>query len=65
MGKGLYRKNLRKLKNQLKKEGLFERKKPLPFLPKHIAIISSPTGAAIQDILNILKRRYKVFEQLL
>ncbi len=48
-----------KLKEKLKKEGLFERKKALPFLPRHIAIISSPTGAAIRDILNILKRRYK------
>ncbi len=48
-----------KLKEKLKKEGLFERKKPLPVLPRHIVIISSPTGAAIRDILNILKRRHK------
>ncbi|MDE0119412.1 MAG: exodeoxyribonuclease VII large subunit [Bdellovibrionales bacterium] len=48
-----------KLKEKLRREGLFERKKKLPFLPHHIVIISSPTGAAIRDILNVLKRRYK------
>ena len=48
-----------KIKEKLKKEGLFERKRPLPALPRHIVIISSPTGAAIRDILNILKRRHK------
>lgn len=58
-GKGALQEKFEKLKNQLKTEGLFERKTPLPFLPKHIAIISSPTGAAIRDILNILRRRYK------
>ncbi len=61
-GKGILHEKFEKLKNQLKSEGLFERKKSLPFLPKHIAIISSPTGAAIQDILNILKRRYKALK---
>ena len=48
-----------KQKEKLQQEGLFERKKNLPFLPHHIVIISSPTGAAIRDILNVLKRRYK------
>jgi len=48
-----------RLKKKLQEEGLFERKKELPFLPQHIVIISSSTGAAIRDILNILKRRYK------
>lgn len=48
------------LKKQLQKEGLFEqaRKKPLPVLPRCIGVISSPTGAAIQDILRVLKRRF-------
>ncbi len=58
-GKGALKEQFEKLKEKLYKEGFFERKKPLPFLPRHIVIISSPTGAAIQDILNILKRRYK------
>lgn len=47
------------LKEKLRKEGLFneEHKKPLPMLPHKIGIVTSPTGAAIQDILRILKRR--------
>ncbi len=48
------------LKQKLATEGLFaeEHKKPLPFFPDTIGIITSATGAAIQDILSILKRRY-------
>lgn len=57
-GKGALQEKFEKLKTKLFEEGLFERKRPLPFLPQHILIVSSPTGAAIQDILNILKRRY-------
>jgi len=48
------------LKEKLQKEGLFdaEKKKPLPLYPERIGVVTSPTGAAIRDILNILKRRY-------
>src|SRR6185369_8276499 len=48
------------LKEKLAKEGLFaeERKKPLPLLPSKIGIITSPTGAAIHDILNVIGRRH-------
>lgn len=48
------------MKQKLSAEGLFaeENKKPLPLFPETIGIITSPTGAAIQDILSILKRRY-------
>jgi len=51
---------LEELKNKLYKEGLFDekRKKPLPIFPRTIGIVTSPTGAAIRDILNILERRF-------
>ncbi len=58
-GKGALSEEFERIKKLLNKEGLFEKKRALPILPKHIGIISSPTGAAIQDILNILKRRHK------
>ena len=50
------------LKQRLYEEGLFdpEHKKPLPRLPQRIAIVTSPTGAAVRDMLRILKRRYPV-----
>lgn len=49
------------LKERLFKEGLFdqERKKPLPLLPRRVAVITSPTGAVIQDFLRILSRRFQ------
>jgi exodeoxyribonuclease VII large subunit len=50
---------LEKRKRLLAEEGLFDedRKKPLPRFPETIGVVSSPTGAAVRDILNILKRR--------
>jgi exodeoxyribonuclease VII large subunit len=64
VGAGALQKAFEQLKDKLKKEGLFEqsRKRTLPSLPKHVAIVTSPTGAAIQDILNILKRRARGLE---
>lgn len=52
------------LKEKLSKAGLFdtEHKKPIPQLPSKIGVISSPTGAAVQDVLNVLKRRFPVAE---
>ena len=49
------------LKKRLDAEGLFHpaRKRALPALPRHVAVVTSPTGAAIRDIVNILGRRFK------
>ncbi|MHC1573906.1 MAG: exodeoxyribonuclease VII large subunit [Candidatus Syntropharchaeales archaeon] len=55
------------LKTRLKKEGLFEDKfkKPLPRFPSKIGIVTSPTGAAIRDMVNVLRRRWKGIEILI
>lgn len=50
------------LKQKLANAGLFEgdRKRPLPTIPKHIAVITSPSGAALQDILHVTERRFPI-----
>jgi len=59
-GKGALQLAFEQLKKKLEAEGLFDeaRKRPLPFLPRTIGIVTSLTGAAIQDILNIIERRF-------
>ena len=58
-GLGALQQAFEALKARLQSEGLFDpaRKKPIPATPRHIAVITSPTGAAIHDILTVLKRR--------
>ncbi len=57
----------RQLKDRLEREGLFDpsRKQPLPRFPSRIALVTSPTGAAVRDILRTLSRRYPCVEVLL
>ena len=59
-GEGALRRAFDALKTRLSNEGLFASgfKKPLPILPKQIGVITSPTGAAIRDILSVLTRRF-------
>jgi exodeoxyribonuclease VII large subunit len=61
-GIGALQRKFEELKKQLFDEGIFDdkHKLPIPKYPKKIGIITSPTGAAIQDILSILKRRYPI-----
>jgi exodeoxyribonuclease VII large subunit len=60
-GAGALQVAFEQLKVKLAAEGLFEqaRKKPLPAMPRRIGVITSPRGAALQDILNILRRRHE------
>ena len=66
-GKGALQLAFEQLKKKLQAEGLFneERKRPIPTLPGRIAIITSPTGAALRDILKILNRRFSNLEILI
>ena len=59
-GEGELRRRFEALKKKLQAEGLFdeERKKSLPALPQRIGVVTSPSGAAIRDILTVLKRRF-------
>jgi len=59
-GEGLLRRRFEELKARLGAEGLFDsrHKQPLPRLPGRIGVITSPTGAALRDILHILRRRF-------
>ncbi|MDX1692922.1 MAG: exodeoxyribonuclease VII large subunit [Ketobacteraceae bacterium] len=59
-GLGALQRAFEALKNKLDQEGLFaeHHKKPLPEHPQTVGVITSPTGAAVQDILSVLKRRF-------
>ena len=66
-GDGALRRAFELLKQRLSSEGLFDplHKQPLPALPGQIGIITSPTGAAIRDILHVLKRRFPALPVLI
>jgi len=59
-GAGALQVAFEQLKAKLEAEGLFDasRKKPIPLLPRHIGVVTSPQAAALRDILNILRRRH-------
>ncbi len=67
LGQGELLLKLHQLKETLQLRGWFDpsRKKPLPKFPKKIGIVTSPTGAVIQDILNVLSRRFSGFHVIL
>jgi exodeoxyribonuclease VII large subunit len=60
-GAGALQLAFEQLKKKLAAEGLFDpnRKKPIPVLPRRIGVVTSPRGAAIQDMLNVLRRRHE------
>ncbi len=60
VGVGALQLAFQQLKGKLSSEGLFDedKKRPLPFLPRKVTVITSPTGAVIRDILNVLNRRF-------
>lgn len=66
-GRGSLFAEFERLKAQLEAEGLFDpgRKRPLPPFPQRIGVVTSPTTAALRDVLNVLRRRYPLVEVLL
>ena len=67
VGAGALRVAFEQLKEKLAREGLFDQelKRPLPLLPRRVAVVTSPTGAAIRDILHVLTRRTRTVDIVL
>ncbi len=63
-GAGELQKRIEQLKKKLADEGIFDQahKRPLPFLPKRLGVVTSPTGAALHDIIKVAHRRYPNIE---
>lgn len=63
-GEGALRREFERLKTRLAAEGLFdaERKRPIPAIPRRIGVITSASGAAVRDVLNVLGRRFPMVE---
>ena len=59
----LYRQFL-ELKARLEAEGLFDRKRPIPFLPRCVGIVTSETGAALHDIVTVIRRRFPTMRMI-
>lgn len=66
-GKGDLYALFEELKKKLGKEGLFDEKakKPIPQYPERVGIVTSPTGAAVRDVINVLRRRYPIVKAML
>lgn len=66
-GAGELQKRIEQLKKKLEDEGIFDPagKRPLPLLPKRIGVVTSPTGAAVKDIIKVALRRYPNIEIIL
>ncbi|HRY20287.1 MAG TPA: exodeoxyribonuclease VII large subunit, partial [Flexilinea sp.] len=64
VGRGKLFEEFLRLKEKLEKEGLFDsgRKKPLPYMPERIGVVTSSSGAAIQDIFNTIRKRWPLAE---
>lgn len=64
-GQGALHLAFEQLKKKLDEEGLFAQKRSIPYFPRHIGIITSPTGAAVRDMISVIRRRNKAVNILL